>query len=318
MTIAPALARSAHPRRATLAVVALLAAACAPARTPPAAVVAPVSAFRVHDSSRSRDATFDAMIADLARADVIFIGEQHDDPATHALELAILDGVSRRRDRVVLALEMFERDVQPLLAEYLAGRLPEADFLARSRPWPRYATDYRPLVELASRKGWPVVAGNVPRRLASLVARAGLAGLDTVPPSDRPFLARELRCETSGRYYDRFVQTMTGHGGPADSAGDAARRATTDRFYAAQCVKDETMAESVVTALRDGGAGTLVVHVNGAFHSDFALGTAERVKRRRPDARIVVVTAVPVADPAAEDPAPVRAQGDYVVFTRRR
>ena len=301
--------------RVALAAAALL--ACAPARTPPAAVVAPVPAFRVHDSPRARDVTFEAMIADLARADVIFIGEQHDDPATHALELAILDAVSRRRDRVVLALEMFERDVQPLLADYLAGRVPEADFLARARPWARYATDYRPLVELALRKGWPVVAANVPRRIASLVARTGLSGLDTILTSDRAFLASELRCQTSGRYYDRFVQTMSGHGGPSDSTADAAKRATTDRFYAAQCVKDETMAESIAAALSQGGAGTLVVHVNGSFHSDFGLGAAERVKRRLPAARIAVVTALPVPDPTAADPVPVRGQGDYLVFTRR-
>ena len=40
----------------------------------------------------------------------------------------------------------------------------------------------------------------------------------------------------------------------------------------------------------------LVVHVNGAFHSDFGLGTAERVRRRLNGRRVVVVSMLPVKD----------------------
>ena len=52
------------------------------------------------------------MLADLARADVVFVGEQHDDPNTHRLEAAILEGLRRRGVPVTLSLEMFERDTQ--------------------------------------------------------------------------------------------------------------------------------------------------------------------------------------------------------------
>src|SRR5690349_22509367 len=45
--------------------------------------------------------------------------------------------------------EMFERDVQPALDAYLAGRLSEKDFRAQSRPWGNYDTAYRPLIERA-------------------------------------------------------------------------------------------------------------------------------------------------------------------------
>jgi uncharacterized iron-regulated protein len=68
-----------------------------------------------------------------------------------------------------------------------------------------------------------------------------------------------------------------------------------ERYYLAQCVKDETMAESIARA-RGGVRPRLVVHVNGAFHSDFGLGVVERVRRRLPTARVVVVTILPVRD----------------------
>jgi uncharacterized iron-regulated protein len=90
----------------------------------------------------------------------------------------------------------------------------------------------------------------------------------------------------------------------------------TDRFYEAQCVKDEAMGEAIADAFTRAPKGTVVFQVDGAFHSDYGLGTVERAKRRLPKASSVIITAVPVADlakPAIEANA---AKGDYVIFTR--
>src|SRR5690242_3491254 len=73
---------------------------------------------RVFDTRRATFTDFETMAADLARADVVLIGEQHDDGNTHRLELAILEGLARRNVAVALSLEMFERDVQGALDTY--------------------------------------------------------------------------------------------------------------------------------------------------------------------------------------------------------
>jgi uncharacterized iron-regulated protein len=267
---------------------------------------------RVYDSDRKRFTDFEAMLADLARADVVFVGEQHDDPATHRLELAILEGLARRRGDITLALEMFERDVQEALTGYAGGSVMEEDFLKTSRPWPRYASDYRPLVEFAKLSGWPIVASNVPRRLASQVAKTGSAA--PLPDIERALYAADQRCPGDD-YFDRFAETMTAHPTPgAEKMAADERRAMTWRFYLAQCLKDETMAESVARALSD--AKRLVVHVNGAFHSDFGDGTAERVRRRVPNARVAVISILPVANLDALKPTKQdRKRADYLVYT---
>jgi len=277
-------------------------------------------AVQVYDSQRGRVVGWSAMVDRLASADVVFLGEQHDDPATHAAELAVLASLGERRSAMVLSLEMFERDVQGALNDYLAGRRSEADFLAASRPWDRYATDYRPLVELARTRGWPVVAANVPRRLASGVSRRGLALLDTLNATDRGYTARDNQCPMGAdAYYVKFAATMQGHGaggGPPTAADAAQMQAMTNRFYEAQCVKDEAMAEAIAAALERGGRGTLVVHVNGAFHSDEGLGTAERVRRRVPSAKVVVLSAVPVPDPQQASGEAHKAKGDFILLAR--
>ncbi len=268
---------------------------------------------RVWDSRAGRWLQWGAMADALARHDVVFVGEQHDDPATHRAEARLLDALAARRGRVMVSLEMFERDVQPLLDDYGVGRLPEADFLARSRPWGNYASDYRPLVETARARRWPVVAANIPRPLAQVVSRGGLAALDTLPAGHGRLYAAERRCAPEGEYFRRFGQAMGGMHGHGAAPDSAAASATLARFYEAQCIKDETMAESIVRA-RDVWRGWMVVHYTGAFHSDHRLGTVERLARRLPDARIGVVSIVPVPDPATADAAEFAARGDYVVF----
>lgn len=272
---------------------------------------------RVVETRKQQVRDFELLATELAKADVVFFGEQHDDPATHRMQLALLEAIARRREGIVLSLEMFERDVQPVVDQYLAGRLVEGEFLAASRPWPRYATDYRGLMEVARGYGWPVVAANVPRPLASAVARAGLGLLDTLPPERRAHAAAQHSCPETDEYFKRFAATMEGMprnhgGGPSDP--DASRQAIL-RIYQAQCVKDETMAEAIADAWKP---GTLVIHMNGAFHSDFHLGTVSRVRHRLPKGTIIrVVTAVPVTDLDTVDRKAEGKRADWLVYVLR-
>ncbi len=286
---------------------------------------------RVYDSREKRFSDFEAMLVELSRADVVFVGEQHDDPNTHRLERAILEGLSRRRSRMVLALEMFERDVQPVLDDYVAARLSEEDFLKASRPWPRYVSDYRPLLEFARAHKWPIIAGNVPRRYASQVAKKGIAAIDVLPSEERALVARQIQCPIDD-YYKRFAESMSEHPGPsttgtADSpvqtkAAESERRQMIERLYFAQCIKDETMAEAIANVYQGmprqegvSSSSPLTVHFNGAFHSDYRLGTASRVRQRLPKTAISVVTIIPVSDLDVLNPNDYRKRADFIVFT---
>jgi uncharacterized iron-regulated protein len=270
---------------------------------------------RVFDTRQKAFADFESMLADLARADVVFVGEQHDDPNTHRLELAIVEGLLRRRVPIVVGLEMFERDVQPALDQYLAGTMSEEQFLKESRPWPRYATDYRPIVELARVHRLAVVASNVPRRIAADVSKTGLAAIDALG-ADRRLVARDLPCPAQGEYYDRFLEAMGGHP-PSGDPKAAELQARNDRFYFAQCVKDETMGESIAEAFdRSAAQHATILHFNGAFHSDNAQGTAAAARRRLPGRRVAVVTVIPVQDLDREKPNDDRLKmADYLVYT---
>jgi uncharacterized iron-regulated protein len=314
----PAFGRRRLPPAVRLAAVLLAAPAALAGWNPPAQ-----SGYvpeRVYDTARGAFVDFEVLLLDLTRGDVVLVGEQHDDRNTHRLELALLEGLRRRRDDVVVSLEMFERDVQAPLDRFASGELTEEDFLASARPWPRYRTDYKPLVDFAIAHEWPVVAANVPRPMASEVSKGGFAMLDGRPDDERRWFAADRLCPTDDEYYRRFVAAMGDH--PAGGAPDeAAAEAQARNYYASQCLKDETMAESIARAYEAGTAGgaqPVVVHFSGAFHSDFGLGTAARVRRRLPDRRTIVISMLPVEDIDAITPDDeARRRAEYLVYTTR-
>lgn len=276
---------------------------------------------RVYATSAKAFTSFDAMLDDLVKADVVFVGEQHNDANTHRWQLALLEAIAKRRSGVMLALEMFERDAQEPLEHFLMGHTDEVEFLRESRNgWPRYQTDYKPLVDLAIARQWPVIAANVPRDIAGAVATGGLEVLKTRPEREKSQFAAEVQCPSDGAYYRRFVEAMGG-GHNSGGSGPAMEAATVERYYGAQCLKDETMGESIAQAYAGGavrGASPLVVMMLGAFHSDFSLGTVERTARRMPGKRLAVVTVLPVD--AIDSAAPAEAdltRAQFLVYVNK-
>jgi uncharacterized iron-regulated protein len=266
------------PRR-TLALLAL--AACAACATP-----RPVSIVTAVD--------------DLATRDVVFLGEEHDNGAGHRAQHALLLLLHAERPELVVSMEMFERDVQPVLDRYLAGEIDEAALKQDARPWPNYVEHYRPIVEYCKARGIPVVAANLPRKLAQKVGAEGIAAVAGDPN------AAAATTAPKDEYWQRFRDAMAEHAG--NDGGKAL-----ERFYVTQCLKDDTMAESIARALA-AGERPLVVHLNGKFHSDRRLGTAARLLARRPQATVGVVSMQ--VDPDVDGPQLVRGAGgtDYVLL----
>ena len=261
-----------------------MAGATAPA---PAAEKAPAVLWI--DGATQKAVSTAEMLDGLKEYQVIFFGEFHDSQPIHDAELDVLKGL-------VLSMEMFERDVQTTMDDYLAGTLSEELFLSQSRPWPQYMTAYKPMVEFAKEKGIPVLTGNIPRRMAAAYAKA--RSLDGVAAADKRYLPK-VHAAGSDAYRTKFAATMAGMNDMP--GGMKVPEAMVQPMFMAQCLKDDAMAESIAEYLDDHG-DAVVYHVVGNFHSEGHLGAVEKLHGLRPDLKIAVINAVHY-DPAAESAA---------------
>ena len=228
----------------------------------------------------------------LSKVDVVFIGEQHDNKFDHEIELLILKELSKRR-KVVLSLEMFEKDVQNIVDDYLQKRITEEQFLSRSRPWPNYKSDYRPLIEYARENGIPVIASNIPRKIANEIARQK-------PISDSTFLPDTVFLDDVN-YKKRFFETMMkmGHVNDVNMVAN---------YYKSQCYKDGVMAHSIIEYL-DKYPDHLIISINGNFHSDFHSGIPYQLSKINSNLKIFVIT---IKDQK------VKNAGDFIIERSRK
>lgn len=239
------------------------------------------------ESRTARTLSADAVTQQLAPYDVVLFGEFHDSQPVHDAELAVLKGLYRQHGkRLVLSMEMFERDVQPVMNQYLAGTLTEQEFLAASRPWPQYDRAYRPLVEFAKAHQIPIVTGNIPRRIAAAYAKTGT--LAQTAEADTVYLPKQHRAGSEA-YRKKFAAAMAAMGGLPGGMQIPPQRV--QPMFMAQCLKDDAMAESIAAYRRE-HADAVVYHVVGNFHSSGHLGMAEKLAALEPAARIAVIDTV--------------------------
>lgn len=239
--------------------------------------------YRVFDK-QGKAASLERVLDDIGKFDVVFLGEQHDDSVAHALQMRIFQTAHEKygsNRKIVLSLEMFERDVQTIVNEYLKNQISETHFLAASRPWANYKTDYRPLVEYAKEKNLEVVAANAPRRYVNMVTRLGRGSLDALSPEANRWLAPLPYGEASESYAKKFNDLM---GAMNDSAIKSP-----NPMLASQSLWDATMAFSIAEKLK-ADKNALVVHLNGSFHTENRLGTVEHLLKYKPNTKVLVIT----------------------------
>lgn len=254
----------------------------------------------------------DSMVSDRAPT-----GSERGQPASTAVPSEPGDSGTIARDlprrpqiprRVVLSLEMFERDVQYILDEYLAGLISEDHFLKSGRPWAHYRENYRPLVELARTEGIRVLAANAPRRYVDRVAREGPDALHALSEEAKRSLPPLPYSPPSEAYRAEFLDAMRAHGG-----GHAADSPANRFALFAQALWDATMAYTVAEELLR-RPESLVVHLVGAFHVRNGTGLPEHLARYRPGTRTLMVILEPVED-TSSFPRRLIDAGDFVVLT---
>jgi uncharacterized iron-regulated protein len=252
--------------------------------------------YQIYSSKSGKYISLETMAKELGKYDVIFFGEFHGNPGVHKAQRELLPLLYDREARLILSFEMFERDTQTTLDAYLGGKISEAEFLAAARPWSNYETDYKPLLEFAKSRGLVAIAANIPRRLAGSVVRNGKEFLDELGTDDKVLMALQISAP-KGKYRDRFFATMQANG----THGDSNDEELYELLYFAQCMKDDTMAESLAQYV-ERYPKYKIIHFNGDFHSREFLGTVERLAKRNKKLKIAVISPLLDGEPIPAKP----------------
>lgn len=233
----------------------------------------------------------------------VIVGESHDSPEDHALQLRVYELMSSGR-RVALGMEMFQRPYQEPLDLYVQGEIDESTMLERTEWKTRWGfeTDlYRPLWEAARKTSYPIIALNVRRELTKRLSAVGIAGLTDEERSQ--IVELDL---TNEDYRTWMREIFAGH-------GMTMAPEKFERFYEAQVLWDETMADSAVNAM-NAGPGDLdaILIIVGRGHAEFRWGIPSRIERRDPNQPVLVI--VRPTEPVSLDDAKTKRRADILII----
>lgn len=223
--------------------------------------------------------TFEKVSRQALTADLVFFGELHDDPIAHWMQLTLGQRMfAAYGTKTQFGAEMFERDQQVALNNFLSGKWDEKVLKDSTKMWSNFKTDYLPLLTFARDNKLSYTATNIPRPFASRVFKKGLASLDSLSAREKQWI-----CplpfpfdSTLSQYQELIKMGMEMH-----SSGI--------NFALAQAVKDATMAYSILETWQPGNH---YLHLNGAFHSDYYQGIMWYIQQSKPEMKIVTITTV--------------------------
>jgi uncharacterized iron-regulated protein len=241
------------------------------------------------------------LMAEIAQAQVVALGEQHDRADHHLWQLHVASSLLAHRP-IVMGFEMFPARLTPVLAQWVAGDLSETEFLDRAewqRSWGFAAELYMPLFRFCRDMRVPMIGLNVDR---ALVRAVGASGWDAVADDAREGLTP---ARPSPLPYRQFIFDLTGGARP-DRAARSASDPAFDRFVRAQEVWDRAFATHIAAVANTPDA-PLVVGIIGKGHLQFGGG----VQWQLADLGVLQARALITIDADAPLPPPSAADGVF-------
>ncbi len=247
-------------------------------RTPPPAWVSkilmmnqPVGEEEIFILPEGDRISFSQLINDLNTTRVIFMGETHDQIEHHRIEMKVLQELLEEGKDVVVGMEMFERSQQPILDHWSQGLLTEEEFLKEVKWETTWGMDYnlyKGILDEIKSHHLKVLGLNIERDLVRKVAQSGMGGLSLEDKEKLPEM------DLTDRQHRRSIASIyeSHHGGSAKDF---------EKFYEAQCLWDEAMAETLSQFLQSPeGRGKTVLVFAGRGHVVFDFGIPKRFYRR--------------------------------------
>lgn len=219
------------------------------------------------------------MLTAAADAQIVYIGETHDNPAAHRLEVAVLTALAARHPgNLALGMEMLTPAQQPILDRWSAGELSEKEFLKTVRWQDSWGFDfdyYRELFLIARDRRIPIVGLNAEKSLVRAVGKTEFAALSAEQQAQLPEI------DPDDPYHAALAASIFD--------GHAKGGRMVDGFKRVQLLWDETMAQNIARYLASPqGEGKHLLVIAGGNHIRNGFGIPRRVFRRLPSSYLLI------------------------------
>lgn len=132
----------------------------------------PSDYYNLHDLS---GVEFRDILADIEESRVIFVGEGHTILKDHMVQMEVIRHLVKKGRKVVIAMEIFPYRLQPVLNNWVRGKIGEAKLRqAYYSTWTVDYSYYRDIFSYARKEGLPILGINADRAYMDYISRYGI------------------------------------------------------------------------------------------------------------------------------------------------
>jgi len=238
---------------------------------------------QIYDLESRQPISETELLQRLQQADLIMIGEKHDNKDHHMLEARLLKALTNGPDKPAVVFEMLNRNQQPLLnglkdSRSLASMKSDLNWNSRGWSW----DDYGPLFQLTHQSQAPLIAGNISRQQVSTIYKDGANALSAPRFNTLAQISTPVREQIHDELYRNHCELM-----PRDRLAP---------MVDVQLARDASMADAMLSNRTDAGA----VLIAGGFHVRKDLSVPLHLTARAPSLSQAIVLLAEVKEQQTE------------------
>lgn len=211
-----------------------------------------ISLFRVSDRTI---VSYEEMIRDVREANLIFVGELHDNESHHKSQLDLITGLNRLKIPIAVGLEMFAAKSQNELDRWVNGDISIDNFIkAYYKNWNVPWVFNNAIFLYLRNNKIPAIGLNIPKEVSEKIDRFGFSSLSIKEVEE--YFPRVV-CNVEEKYLDYIKRAYRAHENS---------KMQFSHFCEAQLLRDKTMAWNITEFLRKNPSKTIIVFM-GASHA---------------------------------------------------
>jgi len=204
--------------------------------------------------------SFEVLLEELAKVQIIYIGEQHTNGYHHTIQLKVIREFLKIDPDIAVGMEMFDRTYQPILDQWSSGQLDQKTFLQKVHWYANWKFNfelYSGILNFIQEKKIRLVGLNIPSHIPPKIATGGIESLSN---KEKKYLPGNIH--TSDPAHRAYVEEIF-------NKHHVRGRENFEYFYEAQCVWEDIMSESI--ALNRRGGRMIILTGNGHIINKFGI-----------------------------------------------
>ena len=238
----------------------------------------------IHSARSGKPVTFSQMVKEMQESSIVYVGESHDNLQMHDIQFKIIQALYNQDKNIAIGIEMFPVTLQEVLNKWSLGLLSREEFIEEAEwyvTWNFNFKYYEKIFEFAKKKGVPLYALNIPRKIISKIR---MRGWEALTEEEKKLTSKPSLTNQDHR---TLIRTIFESADLPHQMRGAGLEKVFESLYRAQSAWDEVMAANALEAIKKDNRKMIVLAGSGHLIYNLGINLRAYTKSKLPFKTVV-------------------------------